>query len=686
MTLLQPPPIALPEDSALSRRIKLFSLILLFSWTVLIAASWFWNLHAEQEVFHKVALAEARTVIERDSLYRHWASSKGGVYVPISPQNPPNPYLSHVPERDIATPSGKQLTLVNPAYMTRQVNELSREGSIFLGRAHITSLKPLRPGNAPDPWEGEALRAFERGTPEVSSIVTMDGKRFLRLMKPFVTDEACMKCHAAQGYVVGSVRGGISVSIPVQPLIDASHEQIAGSLAFHGVIWLLGLGVTMVGTRHLSRTARIQKQTENELYQQAEQLEEEMAERQAAQEALQESELHFKVVADFSSNWEYWRLPDNRFHYMSPSAETLTGYSCTEFEADSQLIDDIVHPDDRARFLHHTHEIDSHGRIRPIELRIVRKNGDVRWISHTCKQVYTMDGVPWGWRASNQDISDRKQAEQKLFEQTTQLVTEAAEREAAQTKLEELNHSLAERINLAVADSRRKDQTLIQQGRLAAMGEMVNNIAHQWRQPLNNIALIIQSLQVSFERGAITAEEFKNEINKTMDIIMHMSRTIDDFRNFFREDKQKVEFSPGMTIRRTLEFISATLANHGIQVEFVEDTEISAIGYQNEYAQVLLNIISNTREAAIERKIAAPCIRICVTGENGRSVVTVCDNCGGIEAGVMPKIFDPYFTTRAPDKGTGIGLYMSKVIIEQNMNGRLTAANREDGVEFRIEV
>ncbi len=674
------------EDSALFRRIRLFAMTLMACWTLLIGVSWFWNLHAEQQVFRKVALAEARAVIERDALYRRWGSSHGGVYVPVTPHSPPNPYLSHIPERDIHTPSGKQLTLVNPAYMTRQVNELSKEGGIVFGWAHITSLKPLRPENTPDPWESSALRSFESGSHEVSAIVTMDGKPFLRLMRPFITEKPCLKCHASQGYTVGSIRGGISVSIPMQPLIDASRGQIAGSLAFHGMIWLLGLGVTGIGARQLSRSARTQMQVENELNQQALQLEEEIAERQTAQESLQINEHHLRIVADYSTNWEYWRLPDDRFLYMSPSVMTLTGYSIQEFDADAALIHTLVHPDDRSLFQNHTHGTDSHGQILPIEIRIVCKNGDVRWISHVCQQVFTPEGLPWGWRGSNQDITERKQIEHELFEQTEELEEEIAERESAQATLEELNQSLEERINRAVADLRHKDQALIQQSRLAAMGEMISNIAHQWRQPLNNVGLIIQNLQFSYDAGTITHDELEDEIGKAMDIIMHMSHTIDNFRNFFREDKQKCVFPVGKTIHNALEFMSAALSSRDVQVEIEDDERVTAIGHQNEYAQVLLNILSNARQACAERRIAAPRIHISVTSENGRSVVCIRNNCGGIPDDIMPKIFDPYFTTRSPDRGTGIGLYMSKVIIEQNMNGSLTARNTEDGVEFRIEV
>jgi C4-dicarboxylate-specific signal transduction histidine kinase len=274
----------------------------------------------------------------------------------------------------------------------------------------------------------------------------------------------------------------------------------------------------------------------------------------------------------------------------------------------------------------------------------------------------------------------------EMHQQALRLEEEIAERKAAQANLEELNHTLVTRINLAVTDLRRKDQALIQQGRLAAMGEMVNNIAHQWRQPLNNIGLIIQNLQFSYNAGTLTREEMDQEISNAMGVIMHMSRTIDDFRSFFREDKQIGSFNISETVHKALEFVSSSLLSHDIQIELDDDKKVTVIGYQNEYVQVLLNILSNACEACIERNIATPRIHIRITDENGRSVVYIRDNCGGIAEDILPKIFDPYFTTRAPDRGTGIGLYMSKVIIEQNMGGSLTGRNSENGAEFRIEV
>jgi len=668
------------------KKIAQYALCLAVFWTLFIAASCYWNIVAEDKVLQKIALAEATAAIGRDLLFRHWGSSHGGVYVPADERTIPNQYLSHIPERDISTPSGRQLTLINPAFMLRQVYELAEKNESSFGRGHLTSLKPLRPENIPDPWEEKALRSFETGTKEFSEVVVLDNQPFMRLMKPFATEKSCLKCHAIQGYKEGDVRGGLSVSIPLKPLLDAARSQIAGILSFNVFIWLLGVGVTALGARQLSRNAEVQARIEEELHIQTVQLEEEVAERQMIQESLQEREAHLRIVADYASNWEYWRLEDNSFLYMSPSALMVTGYPVSEFMDDHDLIFRIVHPEDREMFRRHTHEVGEGGQILPIDVRIVTKLGDVRWLGHICQQVFTSNGVPWGWRGSNLDITERKLMEYELFEQTKQLEDEVAERETAQQELERLNRFLEERIEEAVVELRLKDQAMIQQSRLAALGEMINNIAHQWRQPLNNIGLIIQNVQFSFDSGTITSEEMQGDVRKAMDIIMHMSRTIDDFRNFFRQDKEKQPFSINMAIKRTLAFVSAALENRNIKVTIESYGDVAAVGHQNEYSQVLLIILSNASETSVERLVAKPEIFIRITSENGRSVISIRDNCGGIPVDVIQRIFDPYFTTRSPDKGTGIGLYIAKVIIEQNMGGSLTARNSGDGAEFRIEV
>ncbi len=187
----------------------------------------------------QIVKSSAKDAFNKDMVYRRWSALNGGVYVPVTETTPPNPLLANVPERDIVTPSGKKLTLINPAYMTRQVHELGAQQ--FGLRAHITSLNPIRPANAADEWEKQALQAFEQGVPEMSSLGFIDGKEYFRYMGPMVTEKGCLKCHAFQGYKIGEIRGGLSVSVPWEPV----HTQLRVHMIFifltYSGIWILGL-------------------------------------------------------------------------------------------------------------------------------------------------------------------------------------------------------------------------------------------------------------------------------------------------------------------------------------------------------------------------------------------------------------------------------------------------------------
>ena len=209
---------------------------ILLGWALLISFLLYWNLQNIEKT--KVLLAEhdARISWEKDVLFRQWSARNGGVYVPVSESTPPNPYLN-VPNRDI-TINGRPFTLVNPAYMTRQLYEMGNVNHAI--RGHITSLKPIRPQNAPDPWEREALIAFENGIKEFKELTRLDGREYIRLMRPFVTTESCLKCHAKQGYKVGDIRGGISISVPM----DIYKAQFAGTAS---KLWLAFLSIWFAG-------------------------------------------------------------------------------------------------------------------------------------------------------------------------------------------------------------------------------------------------------------------------------------------------------------------------------------------------------------------------------------------------------------------------------------------------------
>lgn len=255
-----------------------------------------------------------------------------------------------------------------------------------------------------------------------------------------------------------------------------------------------------------------------------------------------------------------------------------------------------------------------------------------------------------------------------------------------QQKLDELNHSLEQRVADAVAELRQKDALLLQQSRHAAMGEMLNNIAHQWRQPLNNIAIYVQGMQMLRAAGKLSDDELDKDVQSVMDIIQYMSKTIDDFRTFFQHEKQKQPFAVKEAAEKALRFVSARMEHHAITTQLVVRHEPTVEGYQAEYIQVLLNIINNAADALITNNRPDRQIIITLDRQEEQSSLSIRDNGGGIPQEALPHIFEPYFTTKGPTGGTGIGLYMAKEIIEKHMAGRLTASNVADGAEFIITV
>jgi signal transduction histidine kinase/PAS domain-containing protein len=289
--------------------------------------------------------------------------------------------------------------------------------------------------------------------------------------------------------------------------------------------------------------------------------------------------------------------------------------------------------------------------------------------------------------ADKKDFFDEQQT--KLLRQMGADVSFALDNIVRETRRRETEQALreetAERLRTVEA-LREKEQMLLQQSRQAAMGEMIGNIAHQWRQPLNTLGLTIQGLLLYYDLEEFNREFLEKGVSSSMELIQHMSRTIDDFRNYFRPDKEKNEFKAAEAVKSTLTLIEDSFKNKFIGIEIIAKNDPVIYGYRNEFAQGLLNILNNARDALKERKVDDPRVKITICSEGEKAVVTVADNAGGIAEDIMDKIFDPYFTTKGPQGGTGVGLFMSKTIIEKNMGGRLTARNLTDGAEFRIEV
>ncbi len=393
---------------------------------------------------------------------------------------------------------------------------------------------------------------------------------------------------------------------------------------------------------------------------------------------LSESEEKFRVLSEKSLIGIFIDQSDG-LKYINPSFARIFGY---DYRVDrNSLLDktlkDFIFIEDWEKIANVNRKLMS-GEITSTyyQFRGRKKNG-----STTVLDVYKSLITYRGTKAvigSIIDITERKKTEQELKRKSEELET--------------LNKTLEKRIRKEIEKHREQEQLLIQQSKLAAMGEMVGAISHQWRQPISTVSLILENIEESYEYGDLTREFLKESVKKGVEQIQYMSKTIDDFRNFFKPTQDKTNFSIKNAVEETLSIIRAQMDSHLIEILFTpeleDDGKIS--GYPNEFKQVLINIINNAKDAILERREndlnLKGKIRIKVFTDHHKVIITIRDNGGGIPIEVLDRIFEPYFTTKEQGKGVGIGLYMSKRIIDNNMKGSLFASNIDDGALLTIKL
>ena len=250
-----------------------------------------------------------------------------------------------------------------------------------------------------------------------------------------------------------------------------------------------------------------------------------------------------------------------------------------------------------------------------------------------------------------------------------------------------LNENLEKRVEEELSKRREQEQLLIQQSKLASMGEMIGNIAHQWRQPLNALGLILQNIKFSYDMEELNDEFIDKSINKANMITTKMSTTIDDFRNFYKPNKSLELFNLDEAIEKTISLVEPTYKSYEIKLtKNNENKGIRIFGYEGEFSQVILNILTNAKDALLENCVENKEVILDISQENNFVNISIKDNDKGIPIEIIDKIFEPYFSTKEEGKGSGIGLYMSKTIIESNMDGKILVNNIENGVEFLIKI
>ena len=252
-------------------------------------------------------------------------------------------------------------------------------------------------------------------------------------------------------------------------------------------------------------------------------------------------------------------------------------------------------------------------------------------------------------------------------------------------ELFEYREQLEQKIELEKRKSKDKDEILFYQSKLVSMGEMIQNIAHQWRQPLSQINSNVMLIELALhQKSGVDKDTIENQMNEIESLTKYMSDTINDFQNFFSKDKQKEHFRMNKAISNALEILKGTLTHFKIEIGFTIDEEILIYSHKNEIQQVILVILNNAKDALIFKKTKEPKIDIELTKNEDNIVLCISDNAGGIEKENIYKVFEPYYTTKHQSQGTGLGLYISKMIIEESLNGNIYVENGDKGACFKV--
>jgi PAS domain S-box-containing protein len=368
---------------------------------------------------------------------------------------------------------------------------------------------------------------------------------------------------------------------------------------------------------------------------------------------LQFQKERFALAVDGSNDglWD-WNPQTNEVYFSARWKEML---GCQEDEILNNLQEwsSRVHPDDVAKAFEAVQaHIEGKTKVYENEHRMQHKDGRWIWILDRGKALLDKEGKAQRFVGFHTDITQQKEQEEIL----------------------------KQKIQEALEENTKQLQILQEQSKMASMGEMIGAIAHQWRQPLNSIGLNIQNLRYEYKSGALSEAFVEKFIEDNFKTIRFMSKTIDDFRSFFRVDKVKKEFDVKEAIQAVVDMQSAQMKHHNIELDLQGETFVY-LGLQSEYQQVILNLLNNAKDALEENSIEKPKINIHIKGKK----ITIQDNAGGIRDDVLRRVFEPYFTTKEQGKGTGMGLYISKIIIEENMNGKLSVENVDGGAMFMID-
>ncbi len=726
--------------------LKRYAWALIAVWTGIALASLVWNINELKSDILEAARIQAETAFEKDVLYRRWNAGHGGIYVPVTEKTQPNPYLSNIPERDIKTPSGKLLTLMNPAYMTRQVHEMAMQKNDV--RGHITSLHPIRPQNSPDPWETKALHAFERGETEISSVEKIEGNEYMRLMRPLITEKACLKCHTSQGYKEGDIRGGISVSFPMKQLMLIGHRRMLKLSLAHVLLWLLVLGGIGLGLGRLKRSEMERRQAEEEIIRASEEWRNTF---DSISDLVSVHDRNFRIVKvnkAFADSFgekpeeligrhchDVVHALDEPFagcphKEMLKSSETLTNefyepnlglylmvtvspiFEKGELKGSVHIVKDITSRKQAEKVLQEERNkaqqyldiagvmfcvLDTDGRVvimNPKGCEILGyKAGDIigkNWFDHCLPERLrdTVFGVFSSLIAGN--IEPVKYYENHVLRKNGEESIIAFHNAVIRDESGNIVNVLFSGED--ITERKKLESQLMHAQRMESIGILAGGVAHDF----NNILTAIIGFASVLDRKLYENEPLRQHVEQILLAAEKAADLTSSLLTFSR--KNIIHTAPldiNHIIKRLEKFIMRII---GEDIEFrtvLTPDDLNVMADLSQMEQILMNLAANARDSMPKQgkltirteavRIDNEFIKFHGYGAEGQySLISISDTGTGMDEQTREKIFEPFFTTKEVNKGTGLGLSIVYGIIKQH-NGFINVYSEPgEGTNFRI--
>jgi PAS domain S-box-containing protein len=608
--------------NGLDKRIlgRTFWWALISVWTAIIAGSLAWDIHDVRKSTSEMVYTEVLTNFNKDLLYRRWVAIHGGVYAPVTEKTPPNPFLANIKERDILTPSGRLLTLINPAYMTRQVYELELEQ--YGVRSHITSLNPIRLENSADAWETRALQTFAQGKAEFSETVDLNGEPYFRFMRPMITEEGCLECHAVQGYKLGEIRGGISIAVPLKEYYMKRQSHINHIAAGHFFIWVLGLAGILLSERSLRKRIYSQKQTEEE---------------------LRQSEKMLQTI--FDTEPECVKLLDSKGNLIMMNRAGLNMLEVDSLDqVKGQCVCPMVASEHRQAFMDLTAKV-FEGGSGTLMFEMVGLKGGHLWLeTHAVPfrdekdEIVALLGI-------TRDITEHRRLEAQL--------RQAQKMEAVGSLAGGIAHDFNNILTAIIGYSEIAMTALPEDHPEQKHLKIINESGQR-------AAALTQQI-LAFSRKQ-TLEMKPVSMNEIIDSISQMLHRIigEDIRLALHPDRS----------------IPQVRADAGQMEQVITNLAVNARDAMPSGGSLIIE----TSVAHLEEGFAGHA----GIKPGDYVVISVSDTGVGIPGDIIDKIFDPFFTTKAIGKGTGLGLAMVYGIVKQHGGHINVYSESGKGTTFRI--